>query len=192
MQLLEVPFPALLSGYVLVRNHFSLISAGTEGKSVKDARLGYLGKARARKEEVNKVIKSVKTLGLLSTYKMVMNKLDAPSPLGYSCAGSVIAVANDVTDFKVGDHVACGGNSAVHAEVVSVPVNLVVKLNDKVDLRDAAFTTLGAIALQGIRRAGSSLLKLEARSVTDEFSCLSASYFKTIPEKGCERSTIMS
>ncbi len=153
MQILEVPFPSLQSGCVLVRNYYSVISAGTEGKSVKDARLGYLGKARARKEEVNKVIKSVQTFGLLPTYKMVMNKLEAPSPLGYCCAGEVIAVASDVADFKIGDRVACGGNTAVHAEVVMVPVNLCVSIPDTINIRDAAFSTLGAIAMQGIRQA---------------------------------------
>ncbi|HNS12526.1 MAG TPA: bi-domain-containing oxidoreductase [Bacteroidia bacterium] len=153
MQVLEVPFPALSSGCVLVRNHYSLISAGTEGKTVKDARLGLLGKARARKDEVKKVIAAARTFGVLDTYKMVMNKLNSPSPLGYSCAGEVIAVADDVSDFKVGDYVACGGGSANHAEVVSVPVNLCVHIDKSVPLEFAAFTTLGAIALQGIRQA---------------------------------------
>ena len=124
MQLLEVPFPALSAGCVLVRNHFSLISAGTESKTVKDARMGYIGKARSRKDEVKKVLKAAQTYGWLNTYRMVMQKLDAPSPLGYSCAGEVMAVASDVTDFHIGDFVACGGPGAVHAEVVSVPVNL--------------------------------------------------------------------
>ncbi|MFN8153411.1 MAG: bi-domain-containing oxidoreductase [Bacteroidia bacterium] len=153
MQLLEVPFPALGSGQVLVRNHFSLISAGTEGKTVKDARLGYIGKARARKEEVKKVIQTAKTLGLKETYRLVMNKLDAPSALGYSCAGEIIAVADDVRDFRIGDKVACGGSTAVHAEVVAVPVNLCVKLKNNVSMPEAAFTTLGAIAMQGVRQA---------------------------------------
>lgn len=153
MQLLEVPFPALSSGQVLVRNHFSLISAGTEGKTVKDARLGYIGKARARKEEVKKVIQTAKTIGLKETYRLVMNKLDAPSALGYSCAGEIIGVADDVRDFKIGDLVACGGSSAVHAEVVAIPVNLCVRLHSDASLAHAAFTTLGAIALQGIRQA---------------------------------------
>jgi len=153
MQLLEVPFPALSSGQVLVRNHFSLISAGTEGKTVKDARLGYIAKARARKEEVKKVIQTAKTIGLKETYRLVMNKLDAPNALGYSCAGEVIAIAHDVRDFKIGDFVACGGSTAVHAEVVAVPVNLCVKLDPHANIKHAAFTTLGAIALQGIRQA---------------------------------------
>jgi polar amino acid transport system substrate-binding protein len=153
MQIMQVPFPALNAGQVLVRNHYSLISAGTEGKTVKDARLGYIGKARARKEEVKKVIQTAKTIGLFETYKMVMNKLDAPSALGYSCAGEIIAVADDVKDFKIGDKVACGGSGAVHAEVVAISINLCVKLNDDADLKSACFTTVGAIAMQGIRQA---------------------------------------
>ena len=153
MQIMQVPFPALNAGQVLVRNYYSLISAGTEGKTVKDARLGYIGKARARKEEVKKVIQTAKTIGIFETYKMVMNKLDAPSALGYSCAGEIIAIANDVKDFKIGDKVACGGSGAVHAEVVAIPVNLCVKLDDSADLKAACFTTVGAIAMQGIRQA---------------------------------------
>lgn len=153
MQVLEVPYPALSSGCVLVRNHFSLISAGTEGRTVKDARLGLIGKARARKADVKKVIEAAKTFGIIDTYKLVMNKLNAPSPLGYSCAGEVIAIADDVRDFKIGDFVACGGGSANHAEVVAVPVNLCVLIDKSTPLEHAAFTTLGAIALQGIRQA---------------------------------------
>ncbi|MEX0966093.1 MAG: bi-domain-containing oxidoreductase [Bacteroidia bacterium] len=153
MELLEVPFPALTEGNMLVRVHFSVISAGTEGKTVKDARLGYIGKARSRQEEVKKVIQVAKTQGVMKTYQMVMNKLEAPSALGYSCAGEVIAVAPDVRGFKVGDHVACAGAGAVHSEVVSVPKNLCVKVGDGVRLDHAAFSTIAAIALQGIRQA---------------------------------------
>lgn len=153
MTLLEVPFPALQSGSLLVRNHFSVISAGTEGKTVKDARLGYIGKARARQDEVKKVIRSAKTTGIMNTYRMVMNKLDAPSPLGYCCAGEVLEVAPDVTGFKKGDLVACGGNGANHAEVVCIQKNLCVKLPANVNTAHAAFATLGAIAMQGIRQA---------------------------------------
>lgn len=153
MQLLEVPFPHLGPGTVLVRTHFSAISAGTEGKTVNDARLGYIGKARARKEEVKKVVKAVRTFGLKDTYNMVMNKLEAPSALGYSLAGTVIAIADDVRGFNVGDRVACGGASAVHAEVVAVPENLCAKVPEGVALDQASMTTIAAIALQGIRLA---------------------------------------
>jgi len=153
MTLLEVPFPALQSGCVLVRNHFSVISAGTEGKTVKDARLGYIGKARARQDEVKKVIQSAKTTGIMNTYRMVMNKLDAPSPLGYCCAGEIIEVAPDITDLRKGDLVACGGNGANHAEIVCIQRNLCVKVPENVAAEQASFATLGAIALQGIRQA---------------------------------------
>ncbi len=153
MQILEVPFPALVKGHVLVRNHFSVISSGTEGKTVQDARLGYVGKARSRKDEVKKVITAARTFGIKDTYRMVMNRLNSPSPLGYSCAGEVIAVADDVSEVTIGDRVACGGNSASHAEVVAVPVNLCAKFNPEIPARHAAFTTLGAVAMQGIRQA---------------------------------------
>lgn len=153
MKILEVPYPALNAGMIMVRNQFSLISAGTEGKSVKDARLSMIGKARARKDEVKKVIDAARTFGIKDTYRMVMNRLDAPSALGYSCAGVVIAVASDVSEFKIGDRVACGGSSANHAEVIALPKNLCVKLPDAVSFEQASFTTLGAIAMQGVRQA---------------------------------------
>ena len=153
MEILEVPFPALNNGTILVRNHYSVISAGTEGKTVSDARKGYLAKAKSRQKEVKQVIEMIKNKGFLSTYQMVMNKLEAPSPLGYSCAGDVIAVGGGVTQFKVGDHVACGGAGAYHADVVAVPVNLAVKVHEDVDLKQAAFATIASIAIQGIRRA---------------------------------------
>lgn len=153
MELLEVPFPQLQRGYLLVRNHFSAISAGTEGKTVTDARKGYIAKARSREKEVKQVIEMIKSQGFVDTYKTVMNKLDAPSALGYSSAGEVIGVGEGVTGFVVGDLVTCGGSGAVHAEVVSVPVNLCVKVSDVVNLSDAAITTVAAIAIQGIRQA---------------------------------------
>lgn len=153
MELLEVPFPVLGKGNVVVRNYYSVISAGTEGKTVKDARLGYIGKAKTRQKEVKQVIETVSTAGLANTYKMVMNKLEAPSALGYCCAGEVISVGGDVKDLKVGDKVACGGQGAYHAEVVSVNRNLCVKIPDTVDPRQAAFAAVASIAIQGIRQA---------------------------------------
>lgn len=153
MEILEVPFPALNPGYILVRNHYSVISAGTEGKTVTDARKGYIAKAKSRQKEVKQVIDMVKTNGLLATYKLVMNKLEAPSALGYSTAGEVIALGAGVTNFQVGDFVACGGNNASHADVVAIPVNLAVKVPENVSLKQAAFSTIAAIAIQGIRQA---------------------------------------
>jgi predicted dehydrogenase/threonine dehydrogenase-like Zn-dependent dehydrogenase len=153
MEILDVPFPALNKGQILVRNHFSVISAGTEGKTVTDARKGYIAKARSRQKEVKQVIGMIKTEGLKKTYDVVMNKLEAPSPLGYSSAGEVIAVGDDITDFKVGDKVACGGGGAYHADVVAVNRNLCVKLPANTDLSQAAFATIASIAIQGIRQA---------------------------------------
>lgn len=162
MEILEAAFPALDRESVLVRNHYSVISAGTEAKTVLDARKGYLGKVKSRQKEVQQVIDMIKTRGLISTYKLVMNKLEAPSSLGYSCAGEVIAIGEHVTKFKIGDYVACGGLSAYHADVVAVPVNLVVRVPRAVALKQAAFATIASIAIQGIRQSelqmGSSCL----------------------------------
>lgn len=153
MQILEVPFPVLAKGQVLVRNHYSVISPGTEGKTVSDARKGYFAKAKSRQKEVKMVIDMMKQEGIRKTYDVVMNKLEAPSALGYSCAGEVIAVADDVMDLRPGDRVACGGDGAVHADVVAIHRNLCVKAPENVDLRYAAFSTIAAIAIQGIRQA---------------------------------------
>jgi len=153
MKILDVPFPVLERGQVMVRNYFSAISAGTEGKTVSDARKGYIAKAKSRQKEVKQVIELIKNEGLLSTYNLVMNKLEAPSPLGYSSAGEVIAIGDGVTEFKVGDLVACAGDNAVHADVVSIPINLCAKIPANVSLEEAAFTTIAAIAIQGIRQA---------------------------------------
>ena len=157
MEILEVPFPTLDKGQILVHNHFSVISSGTEGKTVTDARKGYISKAVSRKKELMQVIEMIKSNGLIPTYKFVMNKLELPSSLGYSCAGEVIAIGEGVTNFSVGDYVACGGNSANHSEIVSIPVNLAVKVSKKIDLKSASLTTLAAIAIQGIRQSEATI-----------------------------------
>jgi predicted dehydrogenase/threonine dehydrogenase-like Zn-dependent dehydrogenase len=153
MKIIEVPVPSLQKGQVLVQVYYSLISAGTEGSTVKAARKGYIGKAKERPQQVKQVLDTLVTQGPVQTYRAVMKKLDAYSPLGYSCTGKVIDVAPDVTGFCVGDLVGCGGLSASHAEVISVPVKLCVKLNPDTDLKQAAYNTLGAIAMQGVRQA---------------------------------------
>lgn len=153
MQILETPIPSLQNGQVLIRTHYSLISAGTEGSTVKAARKGYLGKAKERPQQVKQVLDTLMTQGPVQTYRAVMKKLDAYSPLGYSCAGEVIEVAHDVKGFCAGDLVGCGGLSACHAEMISVPANLCVRLNAGADLKQAAYNTLGAIAMQGVRQA---------------------------------------
>ncbi|KAA3616669.1 MAG: oxidoreductase [Calditrichaeota bacterium] len=153
MELLEVPFPALAKGKVLVRTEYSLISAGTEGSKVKTARSSLFAKARQKPEQVKQVLDSVKTEGIQATYQKVMNKLDAPAPLGYSAMGRIIEVGQDVTGLSVGDRVACSGVSAAHAEVIAVEKNLCVKVSENVKSAHAAYTTVASIALQGIRQA---------------------------------------
>lgn len=152
MEVLDVPFPSISKGQILVHNHFSVISPGTEGKTVTDARKGYLAKAKSRKKEVKQVFEMIKSNGIIETYSQVMNKLETPASLGYSCAGEVIGIGEGVSGFSLGDFVACGGKDASHAEVVSVGMNLCVKVPPKVHLKHAAFTTLASIAIQGIRQ----------------------------------------
>ena len=154
MQIQTMPVPALSHGLVLVRNHYSLISAGTESSTVKTARASLLGKARERPQQVRQVLEVLRAQGPVQTYRAVVKKLDAYSPLGYSSAGEVIEVGPGVQGLAAGDRVACAGAGyANHAEVVAVPVNLCVRLANDTDLRAAAYNTLGAIALQGIRQA---------------------------------------
>lgn len=153
MQVLEVPIPALQRGHILVRNYYSLISAGTEGSTVKTARKGYIGKAKERPQQVKQVVDTLKVQGIIQTYRAVMKNLDVHSPLGYSCVGGVIEIAPDVDKFRVGDFVACGGLTASHAEMVCVPSNLCVKISPETDLKQAVYNTLGAIAMQAIRQA---------------------------------------
>ena len=154
IRVIEVPPPVLGKSFVLVRNHYSLISAGTEGSTVRAARKGIVGKIKERPEQARQVLELLKQQGPVQTYRTVMKKLDAYSPLGYSSAGKVIEVAPDIPGISVGDLVACGGAGyANHAEIVAVPFNLCVKLPHGADLRKAAYNTLGAIALQGIRQA---------------------------------------
>jgi predicted dehydrogenase/threonine dehydrogenase-like Zn-dependent dehydrogenase len=151
----EVPAPALARGFVLVRNNFSLISSGTERSTVKTAKASLLGKARQRPDLVKQVLDSFRKDGFSETLKRVRTKLETLKELGYSSAGTVLASMDIQGRFKPGDRVACGGAS--HAGIVTVPQNLVVKVPEIVGLDAAAFTTLGAIAMQGIRQANPCL-----------------------------------
>ena len=148
----NVPSPILRPKGVLVENAFSLISPGTERQRIENAKKSLLGKAKSRPEEVKKLLKIIREQGIFKAYRMAKGRLEMPLPLGYSCAGVVIE--SGVDEFKPGDRVACaGGGYANHAEVIFVPQNLCVKVPDNVGLEYAAFTTLGAIAMQGIRQA---------------------------------------
>ncbi len=150
----EVPVPGVQPGMVLVQNAFSLISAGTERASVELARKNLLQKAKSRPEDFKKVLNLAKRQGLMSAYKTAMARLETPTPLGYSSSGIVIEVGQGVNGIGVGDRIACAGAGyASHSEIVLVPENLCAKVPDEVPLDWATFTTLGAIALQGLRQA---------------------------------------
>lgn len=150
---LDVPEPACKPGGVLVRSLYSLISTGTELMKVTEARLSLIGKARARPDQVRKVLDSMAQQGPVATYKKAMTKLDSYTPLGYSLCGVVVEVGAGAEEFAVGDLVAAAGNEfALHAEVNWVPVNLCVPVPEGVAPEHAAFATVGAIAMQGVRR----------------------------------------
>ncbi len=151
---LDVPAPVCRPGGVLVQSLFSLISTGTEMMKLTEAKMSMVGKARARPDQVRKVLDSVTQQGAVSTYKKVMNRLDSYTPLGYSLCGVVVEVGRGAEEFKVGQLVAAAGNEhALHAEYNWVPVNLCVPVPAGVAPEHAAFATVGAIAMQGVRRA---------------------------------------
>ncbi|HPS42326.1 MAG TPA: zinc-binding alcohol dehydrogenase, partial [Anaerolineaceae bacterium] len=150
----EVPVPGIRPKMLLVQTAASLLSAGTERMVVEFASKNLVGKALSRPDLVRQVVSKAQREGVLTTIGAAFNKLDQPMALGYSSAGVVIEVGAGVTGFKPGDRVACaGGGFAVHAEYALVPQNLAVHLPDSVDFESAAFTTLGAIAMQGFRLA---------------------------------------
>jgi predicted dehydrogenase/threonine dehydrogenase-like Zn-dependent dehydrogenase len=154
LTVLDVPAPVCRPGGVLVQSLFSLISTGTEMMKLTEARMSMVGKARARPDQVRKVLDSVAQQGAVSTYKKVMNRLDSYTPLGYSLCGVVVEVGRGAEEFKVGQLVAAAGNEhALHAEYNWVPVNLCVPVPAGVAPEHAAFATVGAIAMQGVRRA---------------------------------------
>lgn len=150
----EVPVPSLSAGMVLVENEFSLISAGTERGTVKVGQASLIGKAKQRPDLVAQVLQNIKKEGLSATINKVRTKLDSLKALGYSTSGRVLASMDTNGIYKVGDRVACAGQDyASHAEVVSIPQNLIARIPDNVTCEEAAFTTLGAIAMQGVRQA---------------------------------------
>ncbi len=154
LTVLDVPPPGCAPGGVLVRSLYSLISTGTELMKVSESKKSLIGMARARPEQARKVLDTVAQQGPVSAYRKAMNRLDSYTPLGYSLAGVVEAVGKGAEEFSVGQMVACAGNEfAFHAEVNWVPVNLCVPVPDGVAPQAAAFSTVGAIALQGVRQA---------------------------------------
>lgn len=154
LKLIEVPAPRCRAGGLLVRTAFSAVSTGTEMMKVTEGRLSLIGKARARPDQVAKVVRSVRQQGLIATYQKVMNRLDSYTPLGYSCSGHVVEIGEGVSGFSIGQRVVCAGNQyATHAEYNWVPVNLCAAVPEGAALDQAAFTTIASIALQAMRQS---------------------------------------
>ncbi len=150
----EVPAPELRPGGVLVRTHFSAISAGTERATLELSSKSLLSKIKARPDLAKQVLDYALQNGLKAAYEKVRAKLDTLTTLGYSCAGEVISVGEGVHEFRAGDRVACGGGTyASHAEINFIPRNLAVHVPSRVSSAAASLTTIGAIALQGFRQA---------------------------------------
>ncbi len=144
----EVPVPGVGRGQLLIATSCTLVSAGTERMLVEFGKAGWIDKARQQPDKVRIVLDKIKADGLMPTVEAVFNKLDQPLPLGYCNVGRIAKVGAGETTFAVGDRVISNGK---HAEVVSVPFNLCAKVPKSVSDEEAAFTVLGAIALQGIR-----------------------------------------
>ena len=154
----DVPLPVARPGFVTVRTAASLISAGTERMTVEAGQKTLLGRAVDQPALVKQVIQKARTEGVRNTIDAVRSKLGSLVALGYSAAGTVIEAGENVTEFHPGDRVACAGvGYASHAEVLAVPKNLCVRLPEEVSFDAAAFGTLGAIALQGVRLAEPTL-----------------------------------
>ena len=159
VEVVDVPTPQLRGPGVLVQTFASLISAGTERAAMEFAKGSLLDKARSRPDLVKQVVQKVRRDGLTQAFGVAMSRLDKPVAPGYACAGTVVAVSPDLSDLAVGDPVACAGAGyATHAEVNFVPKNLVVPIpklitGESVGFDEGAFTTLGAIALHGVRLA---------------------------------------
>ncbi|MDH5523635.1 MAG: bi-domain-containing oxidoreductase [Desulfobulbaceae bacterium] len=152
--IVDVPCPMLTKGKILIASRTSLVSVGTERMLVDFGKANYLDKARQQPDKVKQVLAKIKTDGVVSTLEAVRSKLDQPLPLGYCNAGVALNVGSGVQGVCVGDRIVSNGN---HAEVVCVPQNLCVKIPKNVCDEDAAFTVVGAIALQGVRLASPSI-----------------------------------
>lgn len=149
----DVPVPKAPPGGVLVRTLHSVISVGTEKMKVEQARMNLLQKAKARPDQVRKVLDTARNLGWKSALDKVRNRLESPTPLGYSAAGIIEEVDAANSRYRVGDIVACGGaECAFHAEYIALPEMLVARVPDGVSTTCAAYTTICSIALQAVRQ----------------------------------------
>lgn len=154
VNVINSPVPMCSANRILVRNINSLISVGTERSIIELGRKSLLSKAKSRPDLSKRFISKVKNEGLIKTFKMAMQMLDKPTPLGYSSAGIVEEVGSNVNRFSPGDRVACiGAGYASHAGYISIPENKAILIPDNVTFEEASFGMLGIIAMHGIRCA---------------------------------------
>jgi predicted dehydrogenase/threonine dehydrogenase-like Zn-dependent dehydrogenase len=154
LRVMDIPVPMASPGHVVILNRASLVSAGTERMARDLAQKSLLAKAKERPDQVRRVLEKVRQEGLLSTARQVQRTLQESMPLGYSSAGIVAACGAGVEGIRPGDRVASNGP---HAGAVSIPRNLCAAVPEGVADEHAAFATLGAIALQGVRLSETSL-----------------------------------
>lgn len=151
---IEVPSPTINEDEILVQVHYSCISSGTELAGITMSAKPLYKKAMEKPQNIIKVFDLIKEKGIKDTILRIRSKVDIKSPVGYSAAGIVLETGKNITGFKLGDRVACAGAGiANHAEFIAVPQNLTVKVPENISLREASTVALGAIAMQGIRRA---------------------------------------
>ena len=156
--LFDVPAPSCQNNGIVIKTRTSLLSAGTEKMLVELAKKSLVGKAQSRPDLVKQVLQKMKQEGINNTLEKILNKLDTPIPLGYSCAGTVMEIGDNIAGLSLGDRVACGGAGfANHSENNYIPKNLFVKIPDAVEDDEASFVTVGAIALQGVRQTNPTL-----------------------------------
>ena len=184
VSLRDVPVPQCGSKRILVRNSCSLISLGTERSTIELGRKSLVGKAASRPDLVRRAWDKAKKEGFLKTWQEAMGRLDTPTPLGYSGAGTVEQCGVAATEFAPGDRVACIGQGfASHAEFVSIPVNLACRIPEGVTAQEASFGMLGIIALHGIRSAN---LTFGSRVVVIGLGLLGLLTIQMLRAYGCE------
>jgi predicted dehydrogenase/threonine dehydrogenase-like Zn-dependent dehydrogenase len=150
----DVPLPSVSEGAALIKVLYSCISVGTETASVQESNKSLIKRALEQPENVKKVLHMARSVGISETFEKVKKRWEMGFDLGYSLSGVILAIGNTIKDFRVGDRVACAGSGiANHAEYVDVPTNLMVKIPDGLEFREASTVALGSIAMQGARRA---------------------------------------
>jgi len=153
----EVLAPNVTENSLLIKVINSCISPGTEISGVQTSGKSIMQKAIAQPEKITKFIDWLHNDGIDITLKKFRSETKIGSPTGYSISGIVLNVGKGCENFSVGDQVVAAGNFANHAEIVNVQKNLVVKIPHSLDFYSSSTATIGAIALQGIRRANLNL-----------------------------------